>query len=67
MRKTQLIVTYMDDSIRYYPVGLARGWKYDNMNGVELLVIGNGLNRTMIPVCNTRSIELNQYEATRDE
>lgn len=61
MRKVQLIVTYMDDSVRYHPVDQARGWKYDNMNGVDLLVIGNGMHKTMIPMGNVRSVELNQY------
>jgi len=62
MRKVQLIVTFMDDSIRYYPIS-HRGWKFESMNGVDMLVIGNGLDRVFIPTGNTRTIELNQYEA----
>lgn len=62
MRKGQLIVTFMDDSTRYYPISEHRGWKFDTMNGVDMLVIGNGMHRVFIPTGNTRSIELNQYE-----
>lgn len=62
MWKVQLIVTYMDDSIRYEPIDEARGWKYDTMNGVSLLVIGNGLHRKFVPMCNVRSVQIHRYQ-----
>ncbi len=67
MRRVQLIVTFMDDTTRYYPINPHRGWKFDTMGGVDMLIIGNGLDRMFIPTGNTRSIELNQYEVSEHE
>lgn len=62
MRKVQLIITDLNDVVRYEPIDPARGWKYETMYGVELLTIGNGLHRKFYPLCNVRSVQINQYQ-----
>lgn len=56
----QLVVTGLDDSRRYFTVGLGKPWKITVMYGVPFLMIGRGIPRTLLPLCNIRSIDLEE-------
>lgn len=48
----ELVVTYNDHAIMYYPVCPARGWRIDNAS--RCLVIGK-MPRTYVPLDQVRS------------
>jgi len=54
--RLQLVVTYADHTIMYYPVTPDGGWKIDNPN--RCLVIGRGVPRVHVPLDQVRSFEI---------
>ena len=55
-KSLQLVVTYSDDTTRYYPVTYAGGWKVDPVH--RELVIGRGVPRTFVPLDNVRAYSI---------
>lgn len=58
----QLVVTYADHSIGYYPVRTGTvtiGWKLDA--GSRCLVIGKGVPRTYVPLDRVMSFSIEEY------
>jgi hypothetical protein len=55
--KLQLVVTYFDHTIMYFPVSAERGgWKIDNPS--RCLIVGHGVPRTFIPLDQVRSFDI---------
>lgn len=52
----QLVVTYADHQIGYYPVPPGQGWKIDAAS--RCIVIGRGVPRQMVPLDNVQTIEI---------
>jgi hypothetical protein len=61
--RRQLVVTYHDRAIMYYPVDADRSWKIDP--SWRCLIIGKGVPRTFVPLDQVRSFDIEQiYDAT---
>lgn len=63
----QLVVTYADHSIGYYPVRTGTvtiGWKLDA--GSRCLVIGKGVPRTYVPLDRVMSFSIEEYAEVPD-
>lgn len=60
----QLVVTYLDDQIRYYPIRREQGWRIDPV--YNQILVGKGLPRTHIPLSNVRSYDIEEYGAKND-
>jgi hypothetical protein len=58
MSRLQLVVTYADDQMRYYPVDRETGWRIDPV--YRQVIIGKGLARTMIPFDSIRSYNIEE-------
>lgn len=58
MPRLQLAVTFHNDHTRYYPVTFEGGWKTSHMWGVEFLIIGTGIPRTLIPLSGVQSFTI---------
>lgn len=58
--RLQLIVTYFDHAIMYYPTDAGQGWKIDSAS--RCLVVGRGVPRTMIPLDQVRSFDIAPME-----
>lgn len=41
-----------------HPIVQKGGWKVRNINGVNMLIIGHGVPRKMIPLCNVKYFDL---------
>ena len=57
--RTQLVVTYNDHQIMYYPIPYDDGWRIDNPS--RCLVIGK-FPRTYIPLDQVRSFDIQRYQ-----
>lgn len=57
--RLQLVVTHNNENVTYYPVGDDVPWKIDA--GLQLLVVGKGIGRMMVPLCNIMYFTLQQY------
>lgn len=55
----QLVVTYFDHQVMYYPVDSERGWKIDNPS--RCLIIGRGVPRTFVPLDQVRSFDIVRF------
>jgi hypothetical protein len=55
----QLVVTHNNEKVTYHPVGTDRPWRIDA--GLRELVIGKGVGRVMLPLCNILYYSLEQY------
>jgi hypothetical protein len=55
--KVQIVVTYNDHQIMYYPVPAAEGWRIDNPS--RCIVIGK-MPRTYVPLDQVRSFNVEQ-------
>lgn len=44
----------------HHPIVQQGGWKMRNINGVPFFIIGHGVPRQMIPLCNVKSIDLSE-------
>lgn len=60
--RLQLIVTYFDHTIMYYPIDAGQGWKIDS--ATRQIVIGRGVPRTFIPLDQVRSYDIAPIEAS---
>lgn len=61
----QLVVTYADHSIMYYPVSAeAGGWKIEAAS--RCVVIGRGMGRTYVPLDNVLSFSVEEYGSTTE-
>lgn len=60
--RVKLRVTYLDDSVHWHTVGLGKPWKIQVMYGVHFLMLGRGIPRTLIPMENIRSIDIEEDE-----
>jgi hypothetical protein len=56
---SQLVVTYMDHTVMYYPVGLGLAWRIDTPS--RCLVIGRGVPRDYVPLDQVRSFRIERY------
>lgn len=65
MSRRQLVVTYADHMVMYYPVTADGGWKIDNPS--RCLVVGRGVPRTYIPLDQVRSFQIEQVGEASDE
>lgn len=61
--RIQLVITYMDESMGFYPLNQnsqnKQGWKIDA--GLGVLIIGRGYGRVIVPLCNIRSFSPEKY------
>lgn len=59
-----IIVHFNDGSERiihtHHPIIQNGGWKMRNINGVPFFILGHGIPRQMIPLCNVKSIDLSE-------
>jgi hypothetical protein len=59
-----IIVHFNDGSERimhtHHPIIQQGGWKMRNINGVPFFILGHGIPRQMIPLCNVKSIDLSE-------
>lgn len=54
---SQIIVTYHDGSLLFYPISSERGgWKIDAT--IRCIVIGHGVPRVYVPLDQVRSFEI---------
>ncbi len=58
-QRRQLVVTHNNENVTYYPVGHGKPWKVDS--GLQLLIIGKGIGRMMVPLCNIMYFTLEEY------
>lgn len=61
MRKVQLVVTFLDNTIGYFGVDIQGGWKVDT--STRELKLGKGFPRTNIPLDNVRYYAIEEYES----
>jgi hypothetical protein len=58
--RVQLVVTHLDSTVTYYPVGgEVGGWKIDRPS--NCIIVGHGMGRHHIPLCNVRSFSPVEY------
>jgi len=59
-----LIVHFNDGSERiihtHHPIIAEGGWTARKINGVEFLILGHGIPRQMIPLCNVKSFDISE-------
>lgn len=60
MRRVQLVVTFLDNTIGYFGVDIRGGWKVDN--STRELKLGKGFPRTNIPLDNVRYYSIEEFE-----
>jgi hypothetical protein len=58
MSRLQVVVTYADDQVRYYPLSRETGWRIDPV--YRQLILGKGLPRTYIPLDSVRSYDIEE-------
>lgn len=58
-KRLQLVVTHNNGNVTYYPVGNGKPWKVDA--GLGLLIVGKGVGRMMVPLCNIMYFTLEEY------
>lgn len=58
-KRIQLVVTHNNENVTYHPVGDGRPWRIDA--GLQELVIGRGVGRVMVPLCNIMYYTLEEY------
>lgn len=54
-----LVVIHSNENVTYHAVGCGKPWKIDA--GLQLLVIGKGVGRVMVPLCNIMYFTLEEY------
>jgi hypothetical protein len=59
-KKLQLVVEYLNNQTRYYPVTLKRGWRLDTIH--RQIIVGLGVPRTMIPLDSVAAYHIEQVE-----
>jgi hypothetical protein len=57
--RLHLVVTHSNENVTYHAVGSGKPWKIDA--GLQLLVIGKGVGRVMVPLCNIMYFTLEEY------
>lgn len=67
----QLVVTFMDDAQRFFPLrgvpGAYDGWTIKREHGVALLIIGAAPPRVEVPLANVRFLEVQPFRTHDDE
>lgn len=58
-KRLHLMVTHNNENVTFYPVGDGKPWKVDA--GLQLLIIGKGVGRMMVPLCNIMYFTLQEY------
>lgn len=59
-RRVQIVVTYFNYQIMYYPVPVGQGWKVSTSD--RHISVGTGLPRTRIPLDNVASYSIETFE-----
>lgn len=58
-RRVQLMVTHTNEAVTFHPVPSSEGWKIDA--GLGVIIVGKGMGRTYIPLCNVLTFSPQLY------
>lgn len=58
-KQLQLVITHTNENVTFHAVGDDRPWKIDA--GLQLLIVGKGVGRVMVPLFNIMYFTLEEY------